>query len=59
MASVGAMLFSLFVAYEARVSTRPIFPIRCLKQGEVLSACLVLFLGGVSNYLVGPTVQDQ
>jgi hypothetical protein len=51
MIVVGAILFPLLLIYEWKVPAKPVLPMRWLKRGPILGACLIGFLDFVSFYL--------
>ncbi|GMK55556.1 hypothetical protein CspeluHIS016_0206120 [Cutaneotrichosporon spelunceum] len=51
MGVLGVALFVVFLAYEWRVPTHPVFPMRWLGRTPILSACLIGFFDFTSFYL--------
>nr|XP_018267067.1 uncharacterized protein I303_01050 [Kwoniella dejecticola CBS 10117]OBR89225.1 hypothetical protein I303_01050 [Kwoniella dejecticola CBS 10117] len=51
MVTIGAILFPLMLVYEWKVPRRPVVPMRWLKRGPILGACLIGFTDFVSFYL--------
>ncbi|WWC66478.1 uncharacterized protein I206_100380 [Kwoniella pini CBS 10737] len=51
MVTIGAVLFPLMLIYEWKVPKRPVVPMRWLKRGPILGACLIGFTDFVSFYL--------
>ncbi|KAK6905574.1 hypothetical protein I203_106404 [Kwoniella mangroviensis CBS 8507] len=51
MVTIGAVLFPLMLVYEWKVPRRPVVPMRWLKRGPILGACLIGFTDFVSFYL--------
>lgn len=51
MVAVGAVLFPLFLIYESKVPPKPVVPMRWLRRGPILGACLIGFFDFVSFYL--------
>ncbi|RXK36198.1 hypothetical protein M231_06542 [Tremella mesenterica] len=51
MVTVGAVLFPIFLIYEWKVPQKPVVPMRWLRRGPILGACLIGFFDFVSFYL--------
>ena len=51
MLVVGGVLFPLFLIYEWKVPAKPVVPMRWLRRGPILGACLIGFFDFVSFYL--------
>lgn len=53
MMVVGALLFPVFVLYEYKYPRSPVMPMRWLRKGPILGACLIGFFDFASFYLQG------
>ena len=53
MMVVGALLFPVFVFYEYKYPRSPVMPMRWLRKGPILGACLIGFFDFASFYLQG------
>jgi uncharacterized BrkB/YihY/UPF0761 family membrane protein len=53
MIVVGIILFPAFLLYEWTVPSKPVMPMRWLRRGPILGACLIGFFDFVSFYLQG------
>ncbi|WWD18029.1 hypothetical protein CI109_102476 [Kwoniella shandongensis] len=51
MIVVGGILFPLFLIFEWKFPRKPVVPMRWLKRGPILGACLIGFFDFVSFYL--------
>ena len=51
MLVVGGVLFPVFLVYEWRIPAKPVVPMRWLRRGPILGACLIGFFDFVSFYL--------
>ncbi|KAK8865789.1 hypothetical protein IAR55_000936 [Kwoniella newhampshirensis] len=51
MVVVGAILFPIFLVFEWKFPKKPVVPMRWLKRGPILGACLIGFFDFVSFYL--------
>jgi hypothetical protein len=51
MIILGAFLIPVFLLYEARFPSKPVFPMRWLTRAPILGACLIGFCDFVSFYL--------
>ncbi|WWC86118.1 uncharacterized protein L201_000989 [Kwoniella dendrophila CBS 6074] len=51
MITIGAVLFPVMLVYEWKVPRKPVVPMRWLKRGPILGACLIGFTDFVSFYL--------
>jgi len=51
MLVVGGVLFPIFLVYEWKVPAKPVVPMRWLRRGPILGACLIGFFDFVSFYL--------
>lgn len=51
MIVIGAILFPIMIIYEWKVPAKPVVPMRWLRRGPILGACLIGFFDFVSFYL--------
>ncbi|WRT64021.1 uncharacterized protein IL334_000948 [Kwoniella shivajii] len=51
MVTVGAILFPIMLVFEWKVPRKPVVPMRWLRRGPILGACLIGFSDFVSFYL--------
>ena len=51
MIIVGVILIPVFLFYEAKIPSKPVFPMRWLGRAPILGACLIGFCDFVSFYL--------
>lgn len=51
MLVVGGVLFPVFLVFEWRIPAKPVVPMRWLRRGPILGACLIGFFDFVSFYL--------
>jgi len=51
MIIIGCVLFPIFLVFEWKVPRKPVVPMRWLRRGPILGACLIGFFDFVSFYL--------
>lgn len=51
MIIIGAILFPIMLVFEWKVPNKPVIPMRWLRRGPILGACLIGFFDFVSFYL--------
>jgi hypothetical protein len=51
MLVVGGIVFPAFLIYEWKVPAKPVVPMRWLRRGPILGACLIGFFDFTSFYL--------
>lgn len=51
MIVVGVVLFPIFIVFEWKFPKKPVVPMRWLRRGPILGACLIGFFDFVSFYL--------
>lgn len=51
MLVLGGVLFPVFLIWEWKFPSKPVVPMRWLKRGPILGACLIGFFDFVSFYL--------